>query len=334
MEAFKAADVMPNMVQIGNEIASGLLWNGTFPSTVNESTVGGANTGYPWTGGTNNTGFDRLATLLSAGTKGARDGADPGDEPLVMIHHDQGSNWNATSYYFSRLLPRMQANGADPDVLGYSYYPLYHAGGIAGVAQNLNNSANTYGKPVAIVETGFPFRNPQSDEQSLGFPVTQAGQQQFLDALVDTVQAVPNDRGLGVFWWYAEARPTTGLNVFEGGRYGLFDQNGNVLPAASVFEQFLPTPGDFNKDGYVDAADYTVWRNDPLREESGYRDWKANFGTMPSGSGSLGPLPSTHNIPEPTSLALVTAIIVCSACRRSRAACRIRSASCTAARTA
>jgi hypothetical protein len=117
------------------------------------------------------------------------------------------------------------------------------------------------------------------------------------------------------------------------GRFGLFDRNGDLLPAASAFEKFLPTPGDFNKDGYVDAADYTIWRNDPLREESGYLDWKANFGTMPSGSGSLGPLPSLHNIPEPTSLALVTAIIVCSACRRSTAACRIRSAWCTAART-
>ena len=57
------------MVQIGNEIASGLLWNGQYVQNVNNSTVGGENTGYPWTGGTNAAGFDRLATLLSAGIR-------------------------------------------------------------------------------------------------------------------------------------------------------------------------------------------------------------------------------------------------------------------------
>ena len=72
-----------------------------------------------------------------------------------------------------QMLPRLQSRGADIDVIGYSYYPQYHPGGIAGVQQNLNNTAAAYGKPVVIAETGFPARNPQFDEQNLGFPVTQ-----------------------------------------------------------------------------------------------------------------------------------------------------------------
>jgi hypothetical protein len=79
-----------------------------------------------------------------------------------------------------------------------------------------------------------------------------------LQSLVDAVQNVPNDLGWGVFWWYAEARPTSGLSVYEGGRNGLFDQNGNLLPAASVFEN-VNLPGDYNFDGFVDGDDLEVW---------------------------------------------------------------------------
>jgi arabinogalactan endo-1,4-beta-galactosidase len=319
IEAFKAAGVLPEMVQIGNEIAAGLLWNGEYvaPQNVNEATVGGANSGYLWSGGTNDVGFDRLATLLSACIDGARDGAGPGEEPLIMIHHDQGSRWSTTSYYFDRLLPRLDANGTDPDVLGYSYYPLYHSGGIAGVEQNLTNSARTYGKPVVVVEAGFPFRNPTQSEQNLGFPVTEAGQQAYLQAVVDAVQNVPDGLGVGVFWWYAEAQPTSGLNVWQNGRYGLFDQAGNLLDAASVFEQFIDPilPGDYNGDGIVDAADFTVWRDrlgtsftlpneNPdaatrgVVDQEDYDYWKSSFG------GNSGAESIAAAVPEPTSIVL------------------------------
>ena len=204
------------------------------------------------------------------------------------------------------------ANGTDIDVIGYSYYPKFttirrHAPAIA-TARISTTPSQAYGKPVVIVETGFPSRVPQVASRDLRismFPPT--GQQQFLEALVDVVQNVPNDLGWGVFWWYPEARPTSGLNVWEGGRYGLFDQNGNLLPAASVFEQFIdPTlPGDYNSDGIVDAADYAVWRKtlgstSDMRangdntgasmgviDQADFDFWKANYGNaLPGGAGS------------------------------------------------
>jgi arabinogalactan endo-1,4-beta-galactosidase len=303
IEAFKNAGVLPQMVQIGNEISNGMLWN--------EPTWAGINSGYPWTGGSNSTGLNRLADLLSEGIKGARDGAGPGEEPLIMIHHDKGSQWSVTEYYFDELLPRLQSRNADIDVIGYSYYPQFHAGGVAGVQENLNNTAAQFGKPVVIAETGFPSRSPQSDEQNLGFPVTQAGQQQFLQAVVDAVQNVPNNMGLGTFWWYADARPTSGLNVWEGGRYGLFDQNGNIQPAASVYGD-LNLAGDYNFDGTVDAGDLNVWsqlygQTGSALDADGDRDgdvdgrdflfWQRQF----SAAGEL----SSNSVPEPGSLSLV-----------------------------
>jgi hypothetical protein len=74
-------------------------------------------------------------------------------------------------------------------------------------------------------------------------------------------------------------------------------------------------PGDFNDDGVVDAADYTVWRNhlDEPNENnlpngngggvtlSDYDWWKQHYGTPPgSGGGGLFGSP----VPEPTSVAL------------------------------
>jgi hypothetical protein len=61
--------------------------------------------------------------------------------------------------------------------------------------------------------------------------------------------------------------------------------------------------GDYNEDGTVDAADYTVWRDGGSPDDSitGYNLWKANFGS--SGSGS------TAAVPEPSGLLLV--VIAC-----------------------
>jgi len=72
--------------------------------------------------------------------------------------------------------------------------------------------------------------------------------------------------------------------------------------------------GDYNNDGIVDAADYTVWRNNlgaaalPFNEtaspgivdEADYQAWKENFGAM-SESGAA----STSAVPEPTGVVLL-----------------------------
>ena len=69
--------------------------------------------------------------------------------------------------------------------------------------------------------------------------------------------------------------------------------------------------GDYNGNGVLDAADYTIWQealggttllNDPTPgtvDTSDYAYWKANFGVT-SGSGTS----ASTNIPEPSSLLL------------------------------
>jgi hypothetical protein len=70
--------------------------------------------------------------------------------------------------------------------------------------------------------------------------------------------------------------------------------------------------GDYNHNGIVDAADYTVWRDslgstvkldadgnvNHMIDASDYDVWKANFGTSGSGAGDLA------SVPEPASIVL------------------------------
>ncbi len=67
-------------------------------------------------------------------------------------------------------------------------------------------------------------------------------------------------------------------------------------------------PGDFNHDGVVNAADYTVWRNGlgTTYSAEDYNLWKANFGA----SGSVVAATSQSAVPEPASCLVVFATTV------------------------
>lgn len=89
-----------------------------------------------------------------------------------------------------------------------------------------------------------------------------------------------------------------------------------LLPVYALSEELtVPLPGDYNPDGTVDAADYTVWRNALGQTGSGlaadgdlsgvvdrgdFIVWKTNFGATAS-SGS----PSNTSLPEPSAVWLL-----------------------------
>ncbi len=62
------------------------------------------------------------------------------------------------------------------------------------------------------------------------------------------------------------------------------------------------TPGDFNGDGVVDAADYSVWRDGlgAIYTEADYQIWKTHFGQT-AGGGLL----SDYPVPEPSTMVLL-----------------------------
>jgi hypothetical protein len=71
---------------------------------------------------------------------------------------------------------------------------------------------------------------------------------------------------------------------------------------ATTWEDASPlTPGDYNGDGFVNAADYTVWRDGLGTEfvEGDYDTWAANYG------GTLVSAAAAIAVPEPSALAAV-----------------------------
>ncbi len=87
----------------------------------------------------------------------------------------------------------------------------------------------------------------------------------------------------------------------------------NTATTGSIFLNAVVagTPGDYNNNGTVDAADYVLWRNggtlsndpNPGNPTAQYDLWKANFGKPPgSGSGS-----GLGAVPEPATLIMLLA---------------------------
>jgi PEP-CTERM motif len=100
----------------------------------------------------------------------------------------------------------------------------------------------------------------------------------------------------------------------------LRDASGNAIPLSisdGTLIVAVPLPGDYNRNGTVDAADYTVWRNDlgGTYSQGDYAVWKAHFGeTLGGGSGASANLA----VPEPATLTLLLLAAVAIKLRRRR----------------
>ena len=242
LAACRAADVMPGMVQVGNEISNGLLWP---------------------TGHTPN--WDTIHRFVSAGVRAVRAEAP---DALVMVHLDNGGNHTLYRTWFDNYFAR----GGDCDLIGLSYYPFWH-GTLEDLAANMNDIGPRYGKDLVVAETsmGFTLESygprealPESERKGaaaraelaarIDFPMTAQGQADYTASLLRVLHQVPGGRGCGLFWWEPAWLPVPGSGwakragweyVHEKGPGGnewanqtLFDFDGRVLPALAVIRDF------------------------------------------------------------------------------------------------
>jgi thermolabile hemolysin len=92
----------------------------------------------------------------------------------------------------------------------------------------------------------------------------------------------------------------------------------HAILAQRALQLFIP-PGDFNRDGIVDAADYVVWRS-ANGTTADYETWRTHFGQT-GGSGAVSQFHSgaSASVPEPAAWRLVLLIIIGFAARRTPA---------------
>jgi len=218
--ALARANAVPDVVQIGNEIDGGILW------PIGQLVYSGADTSGSW---------DRFTQLLKAGIRGVHDSLPPGDSVKIMLHYSQGGSVSGTQWFFDHI----NAYGVPYDLIGLSYYPYWH-GTLDALEANLNATAERYGRDVVVVETAYPWRaggweGMGSDPSAMTWSASLSGQRQFLSDVLTAVRSVPNNHGAGVLWWYPESIVVSGIGAWADGSLALFDDSGNVLPAASVF---------------------------------------------------------------------------------------------------
>ena len=217
--------VTPAMIQLGNELNSGMLW----PD------------GHTW----NPPNWDNLAQLLNAGASAVR-ACSP--RTRIVLHLANGGDNGLYRWWFDNITSR----NVDFDVIGASYYGYWH-GSLGDLQANLNDVSARYDKDVVVAETAYPFVLADADgwgniigspgQLVAGYPATPQGQAANQRDVLSIVRAVPGGHGLGAFYWDATwtgvigngwdpADPTSG-NAWE--NQALFDFEGFPTPAMDVY---------------------------------------------------------------------------------------------------
>lgn len=201
--ALREAGVMPEMVQIGNEVRNGMLWPlGKLPEQ-----------------------WDNFARLFKAGLDGVDAGRGQAPRPLIMLHYDNGADAAGNKAFFDRF------NDYDIpyDVIGLSYYPWWH-GTLLELHENLLSLLEHYpGKDIILVEVGYrPWEYRENPRPPYPADAPGGPRRAFLEAVNGLLLGIADRRIKGIFWW----EPATGCDS------DFFDAECNARPVITVFDQY------------------------------------------------------------------------------------------------
>jgi arabinogalactan endo-1,4-beta-galactosidase len=193
LSALNKAGVTPEWVQIGNEIPGGLLW----PD-----------------GCTHN--WKQLGQLLNKGYEATK-AVNP--KIKVIVHVDEGNNIEKFNAFFDHVTQEK----VNYDVIGLSYYPFWikkdYTETIADLETNLVNLSKKYNKEVMVVEVGGEVSKVENTFK-------------LLEATINAVRKVPNNKGLGVLYWEPQ-----GIASWSHYSLNAWLENGQPSPALQAFKK-------------------------------------------------------------------------------------------------
>jgi arabinogalactan endo-1,4-beta-galactosidase len=273
--AMRDAGVMPEMVQVGNEVTHGMLWG----TTVNPPN--GGHVVYTGSISTQNQSWMNFGSLLNSAIAGVRDvdAQTPGERTDIAIHCDGGDVQGRAQYYFNQITNIGGVPASSYEIAGMSFYANSNCD-FTNLTGNLNYLANNTTKKVMVLENNYPWKGGATGAP---WPSTSTGQRDQLIAVRDLVRNLPNGRGGGVVWWYPEAIQVPSTFVWQGGAIALFDDSGgDALPALDEFQFAAPTWNVNSGGNWSTAGNWT--------------------GGVPSGAGQVARLGSVIGSPVSVTL--------------------------------
>lgn len=208
-------ELQPDLIQIGNEINSGLLHpQGHFVNAQENC-------------------LDLLDTAITAVRRAST-------KTRIMLHF---AGLEASEWFYHQM------TAMDYDIIGLSYYPIWHGKDLDSLKTTLQKLRDDHGKEVMIAETAYPFTLEWNDlthnivglqEQLIlpEYPATKEGQRLFVGKMMDLVK--DTEGGMGICYWGAELISWKGKNSTEGSPWenqALFDFNNKALPALQEFNE-------------------------------------------------------------------------------------------------
>jgi arabinogalactan endo-1,4-beta-galactosidase len=201
-----AQDFKSDYIQIGNEINNGFLWP---------------------LGKWNNT--NQFKSLIDTAIVAVRQSSH---QTKIVLHYAGYSNAN----WFFNLF-----NKTDYDVIGLSYYPIWHGKDLDSLANQIQSLTNSFQKQLIVCETAYPFTLGWNDQTNNvvgltnqlipAFPASPEGQKAYMEAL--SVKLKQNPKVMGICYWGAEWVSFKGPQSTKGSSWenqAWFDFKGKALP--------------------------------------------------------------------------------------------------------
>ncbi len=226
LEYLNERGLMPDFVQIGNEINCGMLYE----------YEGNPVPGFP-AGNSCNGQWSNLAAILNSGIKAVRDVSSVSTVKSKIILHiaDPG---HVTSW-----LNNIAGGGVvtDFDIIGVSYYPIWHTGTAVDVlSDRIAGFKSTFKKDVMIVEVAYPWSRLGNDNYNNifgaqaavpGYAFSPEGQLAMMKTIT---QEIVDGGGIGVVYWEPAWISSSIRDLWNTGssweNCTFFDFEGNTLP--------------------------------------------------------------------------------------------------------
>lgn len=249
VKKFIEQGTVPDVVQIGNEIGKGLLWE--YGSLKNPKQITAfLNSGLKAVDELN-IELNEIDAEMCTDNNGVEADAimskdnDNSVSIRTMLHVECGADTKRTEQFFSELY---KEGLREFDYIGLSYYP-YWAGDYSMLINNMKNIDNKFHKEVVVVETAFPYTDESHDDmpnvvtgkltkQSMGLEPSVENQKAVTEKVIKTVKDMPN--GAGVFYWEPVWYQVPGVGVSKGKgneweNQAMFDNQGHALESLKAF---------------------------------------------------------------------------------------------------